>query len=330
MNEQKITILGSGAMGSACASVLAHNHHNVTVYGIDFEELNDLSNGKNIKYFGTEISFDKVHTTTNLEEAINGASYVIFAIPSQFIPSVFDLVIRKINQKTIIINVSKGFWPDTEFSVHEQMSKLGAFNQKVKGIVSLIGPSFAKDIVAKQITLVDAVSNDQNLAQKVQKLFSNEYFRVYTQNDVKGAEAGSIFKNMIAIGSGILSAMNFDINTQIAMITRSINEIITYVKYIGGKTKTIFGLTGIGDLMLTAMSNKSRNYTYGLNFFNKKFDASQYTIEGLKSIEIIYNKFIITQTLDLPIIEALYKIIYLKEDPHQIINDLMKRPLKAE
>lgn len=328
--SEKITILGSGAMGTACATVLADNQHNIKVYGIDLTELSDLEQGKNSKYFSEDLNIPKLKTTTDLDEAIEDVDYILFAIPTKFVPSVFELVASKVKNKVTIINVSKGFWPESNLSVHEKMEELTKLNKNIKGIVSIIGPSFAIDMVKRNITLVDAVSENIELAQKVQYLFSNEYFRVYTQNDVKGAEAGAIFKNMIAIASGMLEALGYSTNTQVALLTRAMNEIKQYTEYIGGNKDTIYGLTGLGDLMLTALSDKSRNYTFGKNYFNKDFDSQRMTIEGLKSIDIIYNLYIKDQTLELPIIESLYKIIYLKNDAKQVIDNLMARPLKSE
>ncbi|BDX52669.1 NAD(P)H-dependent glycerol-3-phosphate dehydrogenase [Metamycoplasma equirhinis] len=326
----KILVLGSGGMGTACASVLVNNGHDVTIYGIEEAELNDLTSGKNLKYFPDVFDLPKFKVSNNILSSLENVEYVLFAIPTKFISEVFKKVISNLSNKAVIINVAKGFWPGTNFSVHEQMITLTKENQFVKGIVSLIGPSFAIDIVKKNITAISAVSYDIELASEIQKIFSNDSFRVYSQLDVKGAEIGSIFKNIIAIASGMAEGLGYSTNTQVAIITRGINEMKLYNNLKGGKEETIYGLTGLGDLILTALSSKSRNYTFGKNFFDKNFDSSKITIEGLKSIEVIYNEFIKNKILKLPIVEALYKIIYLKLDVHDVIKSLMTRPLKKE
>ncbi|AXE60726.1 glycerol-3-phosphate dehydrogenase [[Mycoplasma] phocae] len=328
--RQKVAILGSGGMGTACATVLEDNNHNVIIYGVDHQELEELKNGKNSKYFSDKINLPKFQTTANIDEAIQDADYILFAIPTQFIEDVFKSVISKITKPTIFINVSKGFWPDTAVSVYDEMSKLIKTNSNITGVVSLIGPSFAIDIVERHITLVDAVAYNKNIAKKVQKLFSNEWFRVYTQNDVKGAEVGAIFKNIISIASGMAEGLGYSTNTQVALVSRSINEILTYNKYVGGKKSTIFGLSGIGDLILTALSPKSRNYTFGKNFFSNTKETNNKTVEGLRSIKVIYENYIKNGRLELPIVEALYKIIYMKNNIKEVIKSLMVRPLKHE
>ncbi|AZG68794.1 NAD(P)H-dependent glycerol-3-phosphate dehydrogenase [Mycoplasma struthionis] len=327
--KTKIAILGSGAMGSACASVLSKNGHNVWIYGIDKNELTDLKNGYNKKYF-EDIYLGKFSVTLSLEEAVNDADYILIAIPSKFIPEVFEKCIKLLQKRVIIINVAKGFWPDTVEFVHERMEKLSKKNEMISGVVSLIGPSFAIDIVNENITLVDAVSKSVAQNIKVQKLFSNSFFRVYSQIDVKGAEAGAVFKNMIAIATGLAAGLGYSTNTQAAIITRAFIEIETYTKFIKGNKKTLLGLSCLGDLILTALSDKSRNYKFGLNFFNQKVNSDHLTVEGLKTIEIFYERYIKTDILKLPIIEALYQIIYLKKNPKEIITKMMNSPLKSE
>ena len=132
-----------------------------------------------------------------------------------------------------------------------------------------------------------------------------------------GAESGSIFKNILAIASGMVAGLGYSTNSQIALITRGFNELKKFVLARGGKLKTIFGLSCLGDLMLTALSDKSRN-------------SSKLTVEGLRSIEIVYDEYIKTKLLDLPIVNSLYQIIYKNANPNEIIINLMKRKLKSE
>ncbi|MGC7159316.1 NAD(P)H-dependent glycerol-3-phosphate dehydrogenase [Metamycoplasma hominis] len=324
-----ISIFGSGAMGTAVATILANNGHNITIYGIDDSELNDLKNGRNTKYF-EDVNLPKFKVTKDKKQAVEDCNYIVFAIPTKALPETYKEVIKLIKKQVIIINVSKGFWKDSNKSCHEIMTQEAQDNSLISGVVSLIGPSFAIDIINKNITAVDAVSNNDKLNKKVQKLFSNDYFRVYTQKDVAGAESGSIFKNILAIASGMVAGLGYSTNSQIALITRGFNELKKFVLARGGKLKTIFGLSCLGDLMLTALSDKSRNYTFGKNFYNKNFDSSKLTVEGLRSIEIVYDEYIKTKLLDLPIVNSLYQIIYKNANPNEIIINLMKRKLKSE
>ncbi|AZZ65483.1 NAD(P)H-dependent glycerol-3-phosphate dehydrogenase [Metamycoplasma phocicerebrale] len=321
--ENKIAILGSGAMGTACASILKENKQNVIIYGINDQELDDLKKGYNSKYFQNKKLYE-FEVTKNLEEAIKEANYILIAIPTKFIPDVFFDLVKKINNKTIIINVSKGFWPNSTDFIHTKMDKIIKENPNIEGIVSLIGPSFAIDIINKNITLINSVSKDIQLAKKVKKLFSNEWFGVIINNDVIGAEVGSTFKNVIAIASGMAEGLGYSTNTQAALLTIGLKEMQKYSLSLGARPETIYELSGLGDLILTGLSDKSRNYCFGKSFFNKKIDENAITIEGLKALEYIYAQNKDNNKIKLPLINGLYKIVYNKENPKEIIKGLMK------
>lgn len=318
----KITIIGSGAMGSACANILVDNRHDVTIYGIDQNELDDLQNGKNSKYFG-DIELNKFKTTSNLKEALDKTEFVVLAIPTKFIASVYQDILNNLNSKAVIINVCKGFWPNTTKSLHAMLKIKAKNNEKIVDVVSLIGPSFAIEIVKRAITFVDAVGNNILYIQIVQNLFSNDYFKILVQTDVKGAEIGSIYKNIIAIASGMLVGLGYNINTQAALITMSLREIKKYCNYKKAKISTIYGLCGLGDLILTSTSDKSRNFSYGMNLaLNKPYE--NITVEGVASIKNIYENICKKNILHLPIVTMLYEVIFLHKEPQKSVNELIK------
>ncbi|ENY68703.1 Glycerol-3-phosphate dehydrogenase [NAD(P)+] [Metamycoplasma auris 15026] len=320
----KIAILGSGAMGTACASVLVENKQDVVIYGINNNELNDLKSGYNQKYFGNKF-ISKFKVSFDLKEALRDANFVVIAIPTKFIEDVFAQIVSLINKKAIIINLSKGFWPNSHEFVHERMEKIAASNKKVLGVVSMIGPSFAIDIVNKNITVINAVSKDIKLAKKVKNIFANDWFGISINDDVIGAEIGSTFKNILAIGSGLVAGMGYSINTQASMLTYGLKEIKKYALYRKAKLETIYDLCSLGDLILTGLSEKSRNYQYGLHFFNDKIDDSKITVEGLYALKYIYNELKNIKELKLPLIESIYEIIYNKKNPDTIIKQLLKK-----
>ncbi|MCU4117089.1 NAD(P)H-dependent glycerol-3-phosphate dehydrogenase [Mycoplasma zalophi] len=330
--SENITIIGSGSMGTALAKVLFNNGHNVTIYGIDSQELSELKTGKNTKYFPETTYLPCFKTTNNLQEALKNTNYVVFAVPSKFMDDVFKNTMENLSSKVILINVAKGFYPQTITPLHTQFKNLTKDNQDVLGVVSLIGPSHAEEIVKDSITVVDAVDENLEIAKKVQKLFSNNYFRVYTQKDVIGAEIGSIFKNVLAIASGILYAKNYGINTRAALITRGLVEMKKYALYNGGKLETLFGLTGIGDLIVTAFSEFSRNFSFGKLYgeIGKEALNTQKTVEGLTALKAIYDNLIKTNVMELPITNSLYQVIFNDHDINEMLNKLITRDLKDE
>ncbi len=332
MKDKKIVIIGSGALGTAFSNILFDsNRKNIVVYGIDDRELSELKLGKNTKYFSEDLSIHKVKTTNNLKEALNGVDYVVLALPSPIIPKVIEQIKASLNSKVLIISGSKGFYHGTDDPLHKGIEDNTKNDPNIRGIVSILGPSYAEQMVLKSLTIVASVSESQELCEEVQELFSNHYFKIYTQTDVVGAEAGGIYKNILAIASGMITEYGFKINTTAAFITRGVHELSIFNKYLGGKMETIMGLTGLGDLILTSMSDLSRNYTFGRSFVKDKEKAlaSSVTLEGINAIKIV-EKIRVKEKLDLPIVESLYKILFENLDLNNSIHILWDRETKSE
>ncbi len=331
--KNKIAIIGSGALGTALAKVLFDSgSENITIYGIDEQEVSDLSKGMNTKYFPNSIKLPEFNTTTDLSVALDEAMYVVIAVPSVAFPIVFPQIVGTLNSEVLLINGSKGFYPGTQSSLHEHVSDLTKSNDLVRGVVSLIGPSHAEEIVLEMPTTIAAVNKKEIMCEEVQNLFSNKYFRVYSQTDVKGAEVGAAYKNVLAIASGMVDGLGFGINTVAALLTRGMAEMARFNKVMKGKKDTIMGLTGLGDLIVTATSDLSRNYTFGKNLAvegKKKALASTMTIEGLSALKVIY-EIGKEKEIDLPIVNFLYGIVYKELEPNDFITKFWDRELKSE
>lgn len=331
--NNKILIIGSGALGSAFANMLIDAKcQNVLVYGIDDYELNDLKKGQNTKYFGSEIKFNKINVTNNFDEAIKDATHVVLAVPSIALDKIINDIIKKSNKKVLIINGCKGFYPNEENSIHSGIEKRIKNNENIKGCVTIAGPSFASEIIQKSMTTICAISNNLELAKEVQSMFYTNYFKLYTQIDVIGAEIGGIYKNILAIGSGMLFALGYKINTIASYLTRGMKEMKTFNEFMGGKSETIYGLTGLGDLILTATDSNSRNYSYGKNFVlneGKIDNTKNITLEGLTALSVV-EKIRLKNNLYLPICESLYKIIYEQKNIKDEISNLWNKDLKRE
>ncbi len=330
--KNKITIIGSGAMATATSKILYDSgNKNIIIYGIDNNELKELNNGKNIKYFPLNSKIPNFKTTTNLKKALNNSSYVVLAIPSQFIDNVYQKILKLLNSNVVIISVVKGFYPNTNYSIHEGLKKKSINNNFVKGIISLIGPSHAEEIVKETPTIIAVVGENINLLKNIQKIFYCSYFKTYRQTDIKGAGIGAAYKNILAIASGISSGLGYGINTTAALLTRGIAEMIRFNDFIGGKKDTIIGLTGIGDLIVTAMSDLSRNFSFGKEFIKNKKNAlnSKKTIEGLVALKHLYN-FSKNQKIHLPIVKILYESIFKNKNPKDLLEKFWKTNFKKE
>ena len=314
MIMKKITVIGSGALGTALANILIDSGQtNVVVYGIDQQELQDLEKGMNTKYF-QDYRFHKMKTSNDLNDALSDAHYVVLAIPSIVIDDILEAIIKKSPQGTLIINGCKGFYPKTQKPLHSGIEAKIKKIPNIRGVVSILGPSFASEMIKKSLTTIVAVSSNDEQLQEVQKMFYTSYFKLYAQKDIIGAEVGGIYKNVLAIGAGMLVESGYKINTLASYLTRGLSEMSRFNQFMGGKEKTIFGLTGLGDLILTATDNNSRNFSFGREFIrNGKGKTENITLEGLTALNVV-EEIRKKNHLNLPIARSIYNIIFNNSD----------------
>ncbi|MFV0480047.1 MAG: NAD(P)H-dependent glycerol-3-phosphate dehydrogenase [Anaerorhabdus sp.] len=329
----KICILGSGSWGTALAQVLASNNVDVTIWGIDENEVKDIQeNHQNSKYFeGVNLS-PKLKATTTID-CVEDADILLLAVPTKAIESICQQISPIVTKKVMIINVAKGFHPDT----HERLSvtiKKAMDPTKLKDVISLIGPSHAEEVVEGLLTSVNAVCENEDSAIIVQELFSNDKFRVYRNTDVIGAEIGVALKNVLAIASGILSGLNQGDNARAALMTRGLAEMSRFGIAQGGKPETFLGLTGVGDLIVTCTSHHSRNFQAGYQIGKENsakdfWEKNTKTVEGAMTAKVVYEEAI-RQGIEMPITTEVYRVLYEGKQPHLAIQDLMSRDLKSE
>ena len=332
MQNKKVAVIGSGAMGSALAKVVFdHGNTDVFVYGIDEKEVSDLNKGVNTKYFPVNVNIPITKATLDLKEALTEVDYIVLAVPSKFMDSVIDNILDVLDNDALIINGSKGFYPGTMMSLHEGIEAQTKDNKFIKGVVSLIGPSHAEQIVLEKPTIVASVSDVVELADEVRNLFVSPYFRTYIQTDVKGSEVGAAYKNVLAIAAGLSEEIGNGINTLAALLTRGIAEMARYNEFQGGEPDTIMGLTGLGDLIVTATSDLSRNFTFGREFIRKGTEAldTNITVEGLTAIKYI-TKIAKKNDIHLPIVTTLYSVLYEGWDVNDTIEALWASGSKFE
>lgn len=329
----KTAIIGSGSWGTALGQVLADNNQPVELIGVVEEEVDDINNNhKNSKYFpNTELN-PNLKATTNWD-AVKDADIVLLAVPTQAIESVAKKAAEYIDHPVIFVNVAKGFNPGSDERMSEVIRRVVP-EEKISSVVSLIGPSHAEEVVERQLTSIDAISLKESDAEEVQKLFSNEYLRIYTGDDEIGSELGAAVKNVMAIASGIIHGLGYKDNTRAALITRGLQEMIRFGTHFGGKPKTFIGLTGIGDLIVTCSSENSRNFQAGSqigreNDVNHFLETNTKTTEGVRTAKVVHD-LAVRENIDMPICEEVYQILYEGKEPKNCANDLMLRDLKKE
>ena len=330
--ENKVFVLGSGSWGTALASVLADNQVDVLIYGRDKNEVDDINqNHRNSKYFSTNLPVN-LKATNDLSQAKN-YPIILTCVPSKSFESILVQLNEILENKTIFINAAKGFHPVSYKRLSEVYYQTLDF--KFQGdYFALIGPSFAQEVVEKKITTINLVGKNQDISSKLQVLLSNDYFRVYRNDDLVGAEYASGLKNVIALASGTIAGLGLQDNAKASLITRGLSEITRYGLAHGGKMSTFMGLCGMGDLILTCSSFTSRNFqagfSIGKNDSSEPFwNTNKTSVEGVNACNIIYHKAQ-QEKIEMPITTAVYQVLFEKRKPSEAVIELMNRDLKYE
>lgn len=333
LNLKRIAVLGTGSWGTALAQVLVDNGHDVLMWGRNPDEISDINDHhKNSLYFkDLEIS-PKIKATYEFKDLLE-YNYFLLAVPTVAVESVSKEINELVNKQVVIINVAKGFHPTT----HQLLSEViedSVDVDKLKGVVSLIGPSHAENVILRQHTAVNSVSKNDELAKEVQYMFSNRYFRVYRSTDLVGAQIGVAVKNIIAVAAGIAEGLNLGDNARAALITRGLAEMTRFGVSRGAKAETFLGLCGVGDLVVTASSYHSRNFQAGLEM-GKRDSGKDFLESNTKTVEGIYaakavHEIAHEENISMPITEQVYKVVYENKIPSIAIQDLMDRDLKEE
>lgn len=328
----KIRILGTGSWGTALAQVAADNGNDVWMWGINEKQVSDIEqNHHNTAFFETEISH-QIHASTDLT-IIKDADILLAAVPTMALEDVLTKAAAVMDHPVIIINVAKGFHPVTHDRLSVVIKNIFPI-EKRKAVVSLIGPSHAEEVILRMLTAINAVSEDEECTKEVQEIFSNEYFRVYRNTDVIGAETGVALKNVMAIASGILEGIGQGDNARAALMTRGLAEMTRYGIAQGARPETFLGLDGVGDLIVTCTSQHSRNFMAGFQI-GKDGSAERFMKENTKTVEGIYACKVIheeslKQQISMPITNEIYEVLYEGKRPDVAIKELMGRALKAE
>jgi glycerol-3-phosphate dehydrogenase (NAD(P)+) len=326
----KMTIIGGGAWGATLGQTLIDNGHEVLIYDLNPLAVEKINQHRH-PFFDTILPETET-ATTNLEEAILFSNYYILSVPTKVVRTVLKSMNPLIKQDSVFINVSKGIEPDTLKRVSEVVEEE---IEKLKGFVVLTGPSHAEEVIVRKLTLLVSASKDEVLAKEVQQIFSNDkYLRVYTSSDLIGCEVGGAVKNAIAVISGVCTGLGLGENARAAVITRGIVEIIRVVEIMGGKKETAFGLTGIGDLIVTASSENSRNFTAGKKIgqgvpLDQIYQEQKQTIEGIRTIEAMHHLSEV-EGIELPMINVAYDIIFNGVSVEEGLQKLLSRDLKSE
>ncbi|MGT2757206.1 NAD(P)H-dependent glycerol-3-phosphate dehydrogenase [Streptococcus ovuberis] len=334
MDRQTIAVLGPGSWGTALSQVLNDNGHEVRLWGNIPEQIDEINSyHTNTRYFKDIVLDEKIVAYTDLAQALTGVDAVLFVVPTKVTRLVAKQVADVLDHKVVVMHASKGLEPNT----HERLSTI--LEEEIptalrSDIVVVSGPSHAEETIVRDLTLITAASKDEETAKYVQGLFSNHYFRLYTNTDVIGVETAGALKNIIAVGAGALHGLGYGDNAKAAIIARGLAEITRLGVKMGANPLTYSGLSGVGDLVVTGTSIHSRNWRAGdaLGRGEKleEIEANMgMVIEGISTTKAAYE---LAQELEvyMPITQAIYSVIYEGKDIKEAILSTMTGQLRHE
>lgn len=326
---KKICIIGSGSWGVALAIHLAKQGHKIKMWSFSEEEKDLINNEKKCKFLPDAEIPEGVYCTNSYEEAINGTDFIIHVTPSKFTRNTVKEYKKYVTDQPIVI-CSKGFEKDSLMTLDEVVQE----EIPSAKIAVLSGPSHAEEVSVAIPTVLVVASKYDALLKLVQDTFMNDKMRIYTSKDVKGVELGGALKNIIAFCAGVAAGIGLGDNTFAALITRGLAELSRLGVSLGGQKETLYGLSGLGDLIVTCLSEHSRNRKAGkLIGQGKTLEETKkevgMTIESIDNIEVAYELGKI-HGIEMPIVEAVYGILYKNLKPEDAVNMLMNRERKSE
>lgn len=327
----KISVFGSGAWGTAIALLLRDNGYDVTLWS-KFEDEGEIlvRTRENPLLSGIEIPGD-INITTDIGEAAKSAAAVIIAVPSFAVRETAEALKGRLEDGCVVVCMSKGIEKDTS-SLFTSILK-STFGPETP-ISSVSGPTHAEEVARHIPTACVAASEDPAVAERVQCFLMNEYFRVYTTDDITGVELGAALKNVIALCAGICDGLGFGDNTTAMLMTRGLAEMADLCVKMGGRKETLAGLAGLGDLIVTCISRHSRNRRAGV-LIGKGMSAEEAMSEVGAVVEGYYaakaaRGLAERMDVDMPICLEAYKVLFENKSPYTAMRDLMGRRGKSE
>jgi len=330
----KISVLGAGGWGTTLGILLHYNGHDVTLWEYRKSYANKLNKKRENVDLLPGIKIPKeINITTNLEESTTDQHLIVLAVPSQFLRGVVKKIKFQNIKEAILVSVAKGIEKNTLLTMSQMLQDVHpSLGDEQIGVLS--GPSHAEEVAKMIPTTVTAASTSLDTAKSIQTAFMTSYFRVYSSTDILGVELGGAFKNVIAIGAGIIDGAKFGDNTKAAIMTRGVAEISRLGLAMGARPETFAGLSGMGDLIVTCMSRHSRN-----RYVGEQIGAGKKLKQVLKSMEMVAEGVETSRSasqlakkfdVETPITNEVYKILFEDKDPIKATTDLMTRGMKTE
>ena len=327
----RTAVVGAGAWGTALADLLARNGSRVTLWAYEPDVVESINaRHENARFLARARLHEGLRATAELDEAIENAPFILFVTPSHVLRGIARRAAAAAGGSATLVVASKGIERESLALMTDVVS------EEIPGraVVGLSGPSFAREVVERQPTAVVAASRQGDASTRVQQALSSDAFRVYTHHDVIGVELGGSLKNVMAIATGMAEGLGLGYNPRAALITRGLAEMTRLGVALGADPSTFAGLAGMGDLVLTCTGALSRNRQLGMEIGQgKRLDESlaerETVAEGVYTTESAH-ALASREEIEMPIIAAVYRILFEGKDPRQAIGELMTRELRAE
>ncbi len=326
------TVIGTGGWGTALALILHGNGHRVTLWGRMAAEVDPILAHRENRLFlpGAPIPAD-LTVTGETDAALAEAELVVLAVPSHGMRPICEQIQPHLPANAVLAHVAKGIECDS-------CQRMSTVINEVLGhgdVVVLSGPSHAEEVARGVPTAVVVAAADAARAAQVQEAFMNDRFRIYTHDDVAGVELGGALKNVIAIAAGVCDGIGFGDNTKAALCTRGLAEMARLGVACGARQETFFGLSGLGDLVVTAFSAHSRNRSFGERLGQGEsaqaiLDSTKTVAEGVRTARSLHQLAATSGGIEMPIAAEVYAIVYDGKPPRDAVRDLMNRDAKPE
>jgi glycerol-3-phosphate dehydrogenase (NAD(P)+) len=330
----EIGVIGGGSWGTAQAKLLAENGNDVELWCYE-EWLPEVINeeNENTEFLPGYTLPDNIRATSDLQATVADKDMIVSVSPSHVVRETLSQVADEIPMGVPIVSATKGIENQTLMLVSDILEDVLP-DHCHPYLAYLSGPSFAVEVADRQPTAVTVASYNHHLAEKVQQVYSNQYFRCYTSTDVPGVEVGGATKNVIAIAAGAIKGMGLGENAMAGMITRGLHEISRLAVSLGANPLTLKGLSGMGDLVLTCSSELSRNHTVGRKLgqgmsLEEVLEDMNMVAEGVKT-SISVHELAEKQDIEMPISSEVYQVLHDGKSAKQAVDDLMSRDLKPE
>lgn len=327
----EITVLGAGSWALGIGLLLNDNGHRVTIWSALPEEIRLLAEKReNPKYLpGIRIP-EEIRLTENIEQAVSGAEVIVLAVASKFTRETAARLCGLIPEGSVVVNVAKGIESGSLMTLSEIIQE----ELPSATVAVLSGPSHAEEVARRMPTLVTVASGEEETARRLQKIFASPVFRVYRSTDVLGIEIGGALKNVIALAAGMGDGLGYGDNVKAALITRGITEIARLAIKMGAHPETLYGLSGMGDLIVTCDSMHSRNRRAGIligqgKSMEEAVREVNMVVEGIVSAKAAA-ELAAKHQVEMPIITQVNKVLFEGLDPREAVDRLMMRDLKAE